>query len=304
MGQKRKVAGEEFYTPAATAKRCVDLVDRHLGITSFRLIVEPSAGAGAFLPYLPSHAIAMDVNPRHPKIDRRDYLGWLPIDSDSSTLVIGNPPFGQRGALAMRFIMHSSRFAHAIAMILPRSFEKYTFQNRIPLSFHLIDSFLCEDFETPDGGLVKVRSTFQIWQRRARPRSQQHQRSEHEDFEMIHRHLSRTPQPEIERIRREFPVALPQVGGSFRPRPSASITAGSYWFIKPKHPRVLDLLSKLDFSFNHNKNTAHSSLSKRDIVRAYENVLLELRHDTTTRTNQEAQHSTRYQPPTQTELGL
>ena len=38
-------------------------------------------------------------------------------------IVIGNPPFGLRGQLALKFINHSSKFADYVCFILPQLFQ-------------------------------------------------------------------------------------------------------------------------------------------------------------------------------------
>ena len=45
-------------------------------------------------------------------------------DKKGKYIVIGNPPFGLRGNLALRFMNHSYDFADVIAFILPRIYNK------------------------------------------------------------------------------------------------------------------------------------------------------------------------------------
>jgi hypothetical protein len=63
------------------------------------------------------------------------------------------------------------------------------------------------------------------------------------------------------------------VGAAFRPRDSAEIDKGSWWFIQPKVGGVRERFELLDFTFVEGMNTAHQSLSKRDIIRAYQVVV-------------------------------
>jgi hypothetical protein len=203
-------------------------------------------------------------------IERGDFLTWdwlrLPI---GRTLVIGNPPFGQRAALAFDFIERASIFADAIAFILPRSFNKWTFQNRFPSYFHLLLSQECEDFTIDDGKPHQVKTVFQVWERQRTTRPKIQVEASHPDFQMRHAHLSRTSPEMIKRLREEYAFSIPQVGANFKPRDSDTVDRGSHWFIQPNTDDVRTIFELLDFSFLDGKNTAHKSLSKADIIQAY-----------------------------------
>jgi len=56
----------------------------------------------------------------------------------------------------------------------------------------------------------------------------------------------------------------------FRPRPVHEVVAGSHWFVKARRPGVLETFRRLDFSFLKGMNLSFTSLSKKDIVQAYE----------------------------------
>ena len=81
-------------------------------------------------------------------------------------IVFGNPPFGLRGQLALKFINHSSNFADYVCFILPQLFEsdgKGVPRKRV-CRLNLIHSEkLDTDFESPDGKNIKVQCIFQIW---------------------------------------------------------------------------------------------------------------------------------------------
>ena len=267
---KRSVAAEKFYTSANTVARCLETLTPWCSLDGFDLIVEPSAGAGAFFERLPvGKRFGMDIAPEHPEVEQGDFLAWLPEPRDGRILTIGNPPFGQRAALAVAFVQHAAQFSDVIAFILPRSFQKYTFQNRVPKNFHLVAAIECDEFEQPNGEPIAVKSVFQIWEKRAEPRAETYQPTTHPDFEMKHAHLSRTSPDILERLCTEYEFAISQVGAQFQPRDPSTISKGSYWFIKPNLPDVRETFSRLDFSFLDGMNTAHKSLSKRDIIAAY-----------------------------------
>jgi len=92
---------------------------------------------------------------------------------------------------------------------------------------------------------------------------------------MRHCHLSRVSADELARLRNTYAFTIPQVGADFAPRDPGQVTKGSHWFIRPKAPGVRDRFERLDFGFLEGMNTAHMSLAKRDIIRAYGQVLAE-----------------------------
>ena len=270
MAAKRTVHLEEYFTTNTLAGECVRFARQHLPWESFRRFVEPSAGDGAFARLLPEDKrLCIDLHPRSPLVTEADFLQWPPPTDHGPVLTIGNPPFGQRAALAVRFLEKSCGFSDAVAFILPRSFRKHTFLNRVHPMFHLVAQFDCDDFRTPAGRPLSVRSVFQIWVRRDTPREPVVLPATDGDFHMKHFHISRTPPGVLEAARREYDFAIAQVGTNFRPKDPADVRAGSHWFIKARHPDVRAVFERLDFSFLDGMNTTFTSLSKKDIIQAY-----------------------------------
>ena len=119
---------DQFFTPIETAQKCfqifTDTINTFGEKTSDYQYIEPSAGDGSFLNVLPSDTIALDIEPRHASIISGDYLVWFPNESESENykyVVFGNPPFGIRGHMALKFINHSYYFADYVCFILPQS---------------------------------------------------------------------------------------------------------------------------------------------------------------------------------------
>ena len=271
---KRIVAKEQYFTPVILAERCLSFVNDLFPIADFDLVVEPSAGAGAFYRRLPRHnRVGLDIAPQLADLVTADFLSWLPEQPSGRILTIGNPPFGQRAAIAFEFLEHAAEFSQVIAMILPRSFNKYTFQNRMPGRFHLVDAFDCDTFVTPEGKPVSVSTTFQIWEKRDQVRLKVLPPDSHPHFEMKHAHLSRISPQQLSYLQANYDFAIPQVGSKFQPNDVHRITRGSHWFIRVNVPEARSRFERLDFSFLDNMNTAHKSLSKRDIVRAYSETI-------------------------------
>jgi hypothetical protein len=163
---------DQFFTPTCTAKHCVEKsysILTSLGESIPELVfIEPSAGSGAFLEHLPtSQTLAMDIEPRSEQVFRKDFLSFSPsLPSSKKIVLIGNPPFGLRGNLALRFMNHASQFADYICFILPQLFEsdgKGAPRKRVK-GLHLYHSETLETgFHCPDGRLIPVNTIFQVW---------------------------------------------------------------------------------------------------------------------------------------------
>lgn len=129
---------DEYYTNPELAERIVKLVDQKCNLNNFDLIIQPSAGNGSFLPYLPAEKTkAYDINPQHPDIIEQDFLELQLKTNPQKTLVIGNPPFGKGSKLAMKFLKKSLQLADTVVFILPKTFL-YLQQRKVPLNFHLL----------------------------------------------------------------------------------------------------------------------------------------------------------------------
>jgi hypothetical protein len=160
---------DQFFTPVNTAQICfklfIDTITKYgENIDNFKYI-EPCAGCGNFLEVLPNNTIAMDIEPRHPSVMNYDYLDWKPSDNNKY-VVFGNPPFGLRGHMALKFINHSYEFADYVCFILPQLFEsdgKGVPRKRV-YKYNLIFSTKIDtDFNEPNGNVIKINTIFQRW---------------------------------------------------------------------------------------------------------------------------------------------
>lgn len=166
----------QFYTKPRIARHCyarfvevagqldIDLARHHF--------IEPSAGCGCFYELLPAgRRIGIDIDPQATdqsgaRLLAHDYLTWQP-HKRGRYAVIGNPPFGLRGHLALQFINHSAAFADLVGFILPPLFNsdgkgvpgKRVRGYQLAHSENLPD----DSFQYPDGRDVSVSSIFQVW---------------------------------------------------------------------------------------------------------------------------------------------
>jgi hypothetical protein len=178
---------DQFFTRHDVANACFRKL---LALKNFDcskwLWVEPSAGAGAFLDILPAPKIGLDILPQRRDISCADYLQWLPRHSNFKIAVVGNPPFGKNASLARKFFDHSANFADVIAFIVPRTFQKPSFVNRLDRQMHLVfEEVLAEESFEFEGLPYAVPTVFQIWEKRRMQRPLTILNKHHKDFAFV-----------------------------------------------------------------------------------------------------------------------
>ena len=173
-GQKDSL--DRFYTDEEEAARLVSAIGSQLP----HLVVEPSAGRGAFVRALEDagHAVlAYDIAPADDPvcstpIIRADFLstGASDISGDApapydphATAFVGNPPFGVQGFLAVEFVRHCLELADDAWMILPPSFRKRSAADKVG-DGELVEVIELDStsYDTPTG-TVDVPGAFMHW---------------------------------------------------------------------------------------------------------------------------------------------
>ena len=133
---------DQFYTTQDVANKCVDIVLEYVRLKDISVWIEPAAGTGSFV-----KAVKKQSNKKIYKIDidknsdakHMDFLLWeLPRKVNGLVVCIGNPPFGKNSSLAVKFINHAAQFSDVIAFILPLTFSKPTYINKLDTSLHLV----------------------------------------------------------------------------------------------------------------------------------------------------------------------
>lgn len=252
---------DKYYTKSSIAELCVNTFKDNITLGD-STIIEPSAGNGAFIPYIKKiteHYSFYDIQPESPLIIQQDYLKFKP-DSLKIIHVIGNPPFGRQSSIALKFIQHSCTFASSVSFILPRSFKKDSIQKRIHPYFHLIkeidlpdNSFLVNDKE------FNVPCVFQIWKKEL---------------------TKRINQPKLEPVNFEFVKKTENPDISFR---RVGVNAGdiseiidnksiqSHYFIKVNKEKIKDLKNII---YNKNNTVGPKSISKQELIAEFNKVLI------------------------------
>ncbi len=163
---------DQFYTNEDIARYCYEktlkiLIEGMIDVEGY-FFIEPSAGIGSFYNLLPrNRRIGIDIEKtNNAEFLCENYLNFLP-DQTKKYIVIGNPPFGLRGNLALRFINHSLKFADIVAFILPPLFNSTG--KGVPMKrvkgYNLVysEKLPMDSFHYPDGTPVSIATIFQIW---------------------------------------------------------------------------------------------------------------------------------------------
>lgn len=115
-----KINLDKYYTPADLAEYCVKKTKEVIGVENITEWLEPSAGAGVFLPYLDNNYLAFDIEPEAENIEQANYLE-LDLPYFKGRCVIGNPPYGKGSYTSVKFFKKAITQGDYVAFILPIS---------------------------------------------------------------------------------------------------------------------------------------------------------------------------------------
>lgn len=179
---------DKFYTIPSVVDKCINTLQLKYNWDNWDLIVEPSAGNGSFLTKIPSNnKIGIDILPEHLDIIKLDFFDYIPEiqNINKKILVLGNPPFGKVSSLAIKFFNHASNWSNVIAFIIPRTFRRFSIQNKLNKYFHLI---LDEEIPTSPCSFepqMMVKCCFQIWEKKEYEREIVKLETIHKDWDFL-----------------------------------------------------------------------------------------------------------------------
>jgi predicted RNA methylase len=177
LGNPRVTGKEQFYTPPEVADQIIRNVKKRIGPLSSRILLEPAGGTGAFIDAAKAHGLAkvvsFDIEPHHKKIEPGDFLDQE--INQSGLLTITNPPFGRNNSLSIPFFNKSAEVSDLIVFIVPRSWRKWSVQNRLNQNFHLVrDDDLTINYVDVNGqdahAKDRLRTCVQYWERKSKLR--------------------------------------------------------------------------------------------------------------------------------------
>jgi hypothetical protein len=155
-----KIDLDKYYTPKTLAEYVYNKTNKIIGKDNIIEYLEPSAGGGVFLQFFDKPYFAYDIEPENQNITKQDFLK-LNLEYKEGRCIIGNPPYGDRNTLAVRFYKKSINLGDYIAFILPSS--QYNNNNQM-YEFDLIHSEMVDNKEFVDLD-KRVNLTFNIYKR-------------------------------------------------------------------------------------------------------------------------------------------
>jgi len=257
---------DKFYTKEVVVENCVNLIKSNIDINSNDLIIEPSAGAGAFIKYingLSNKQLYMDIAPNHKDVIKTDYLEFNEDVSDNTKNkihLIGNPPFGRQASMAKKFIKKSCEYADSVSFILPKSFKKESFQNTFPLNYHLIVN---EDLPTHSFTMNNIEydvpCVFQIWIKKSFNREKREKEIPN-GFNFV----KKNEQPDISF--RRVGVYAGKVDTNIEDK-----SEQSHYFIK--FTKQVDVSSLHNIEFDKDNTVGPRSISKPELIEKFNEIL-------------------------------
>jgi predicted RNA methylase len=259
LGNRRVTGDERYYTPPQLALELTARAAEVIPDFSDRLLIEPAGGSGSFIDaarsFGVSEILSVDTHPLHEAVKKADFLKWSPRVTAAVTL--SNPPFGRNNALAVPFFNHAAGFSDYIAFLVPRSWRKWSVQNRLDLNFQLLTDDDVEVNYVDAAGLPlssqsRLRTCFQIWQRQDTPR----EKVLIEDLGFV----SRAPAATADLAITTFGYGCGRVHREFEPVPNTTRV-----FLKVNDPRVYQVIDNLQFD-RFSKHTAYTeALSMQEL---------------------------------------
>lgn len=261
---------DKYYTKNNIVELCIEYIKKHINILENDLIIEPSAGNGAFIQSIKNisqNYKFIDIKPEHNEILETDFLDYS-YNFDKSKYdnihIIGNPPFGRQSSNTIKFIKHCCKFANSISFILPKSFKKDSMQKYFKLNYHLI--YQCD---LPDNAFLvnnieyNVPCIFQIW---------------------IYKNYNRPVKEKLEPINYKFVKKTEDPDISFR---RVGVYAGkidkdinksiqSHYFIKFKNDLTIDEnINKIkNIKFTEKNTVGARSISKQELIEKFNELLI------------------------------
>jgi len=258
MAKNKKHKQDKFYTKRDLVTKLLSKIN----ILEFDLIIEPSAGDGSFYNQICSiNKIGLDIEPECDNITKMDWFNYK-IDGDyDKILVIGNPPFGNQGSLAMKFIKKCDEIkASKIAFILPKSFKKESTKRKIPTNY-----FLIEEIDLDDNSFTllnkdyPVPCVFQIWERRDERRFIEDKKTNTNLFSFV----KKSDNPDYAFRRVGFYAG--KVYTEYNDK-----SEQSHYFIK-SDKKIKEILESI--SWDHNNTAGPRSIGKSELIKKVEEII-------------------------------
>ena len=264
MTQNKRVTGkEQYYTPLETACHCLKVLQSKVD-TEGKLWLEPAGGTGSFVEALLSSGISeslirsYDIEPKHRLVTKTDDFLKESLSDISNAVTLTNPPFGRANKLSVPFFNKCSEVSDYVAFVVPKSWRKWSVQDRLNPLFHVIhDEELQVDYTmsegNPEKSKGKLATVFQIWERREglREKVNVEDRGYIKKCSPLNADVALTV----------FGRGCGKLETEFDRKPNTT-----KMFLKVKNPSVLNALASVDFSRFYNNVAFVEALSIKEIM--------------------------------------
>jgi hypothetical protein len=285
---------DKFCTHPDVAKKFVNVINDNFSLKDFDLIIEPSAGCGNILKYLPQNSLGLDLEPEGDNIIQQNFFDYEslyhPLLNNIRIACVGNPPFGSgyMNPLAKAFFNHAATFSELIAFIVPAKWQtSWKVQFQLNKSFGLyFTEFLPKNSFVFNDEPYDVPCCMQIWSK-VNPKNLKDLRitkrppTRHNDFDMFLTCDNVPKLPEIrEQIRNQeyWEFGLKYWGQikvcDFN---EVSPETTTHYLFKSHKNYVRDIFESIDWSQYVSNMGAPNVGGKSLVVKAYEDKKMELK---------------------------
>jgi predicted RNA methylase len=259
LGNRRVTGTEQYYTPADLAYELTKTALAQIPNWEQKSFLEPAGGTGSFVMALEAlgvkHIVSVDTEPKHPKVQKQDFLDFE-IEGDD-LVTISNPPFGRNNALSVPFFNRAANYSSHIAFLVPRSWRKWSVINRLDQNFHLVsDRDVSVVYQDQNGASItghdQLRTCFQVWEKRAEPRTK--------IVVPDHGFVTRSNPNDATVAMRVFGYGCGKVYREFPRKPNTTMM-----YLAVSEPSIIDVLEGLDYERFASRTAYTKALSLQEV---------------------------------------
>ena len=177
-------------------------------------------------------------------------------------VIVGNPPYGSGGNLAIKFLNKCGDLSDDVRLVLPLSLRKVSCQNKVRLDMICVEDTILPDSTFPGS----IRTVLQRWVKTDSVREKVKTLTTHPDFEFL---------PYGRRFEADCMIGRMGAGPAGKVK-TENFTeyAESHYFLKTTSPKIVDNLSSITKELRESafKDTnGRPSLSKHELISIYIN---------------------------------
>ena len=284
---------DKFYTKPEIAKKFVDVINKLAPLDEFDMVIEPAAGCGNILQFLPDTTLGLDIEPENDgsaylhHITKQDFfeydINWSPLFNNIRVACVGNPPFGSgyMNPLAKKFFNHAGKFSDLIAFIVPAKWHtSWKVHKGLDPQFGLYFSeLLPKDSFVADGKAYDVNCCMQVWSKTPLGKNLRIQKApptSHPDFDMFLTcdNVARTSIVREQLEKKEYWEFALKYWGKIQvcEMEDVPVNTTTHFLFVAKKPYVRELLEQIDWTKYISNMGAPNIGGKSVLVKAYSDI--------------------------------